>query len=180
MQFIVVRNYTRQSFVPATILSPVTRYTLRFQLISWKRTINYPLIFNLITCTIFIQQKYPCPFEENLYFPAQMRIFYAMIKIVRENERSRRRRETASSLRWRKKKEKIVRNDIGKREENLNYTRCIWFYDKVNRSERRKGCRIKSLVSSRGSLARGAIIVKVFPHSERVRNGMSQLRVSYE
>lgn len=145
MQFIVVRNYTRQSFVPATILSPVTRYTLRFQLISWKRTINYPLIFNLITCTIFIQQKYPCPFEENLYFPAQMRIFYA----CNDKNCSRRRRGTASSLRWRKKKEKIVRNDIGKREENLNYTRCIWFYDKVNRSERRKGCRIKSLVSSR-------------------------------
>lgn len=145
MQFIVVRNYTRQSFVPATILSPVTRYTLRFQLISWKRTINYPLIFNLITCTIFIQQKYPCPFEENLYFPAQMRIFYA----CNDKNCSRRRRGTASSLRWRKKKEKIVRNDIGKREENLNYTRCTWFYDKVNRSERRKGCRIKSLVSSR-------------------------------
>lgn len=145
MQFIVVRNYTRQSFVPATILSPVTLYTLRFQLISWKRTINYPLIFNLITCTIFIQQKYPCPFEENLYFPAQMRIFYA----CNDKNCSRRRRGTASSLRWRKKKEKIVRNDIGKREENLNYTRCIWFYDKVNRSERRKGCRIKSLVSSR-------------------------------
>lgn len=48
-------------------------------------------------------------------------------------------------------KEKIVRgaNDIGKREENLNYIGCIWFYDKVNRSERRKGCRIKSRGSRR-------------------------------